>query len=439
MATPPFDFSPKQQIPLDALANAYQNKAKIEMDMKVQQAALDQQKINNMKTVFEGAAGMVSDLVEQSKQKQMKDALFAWMKVGDTKTYGQGKMSVAPGITEADSGLTVPDTAPAREIPSGMAPQGALRDTKAYKDELLSRYMQAYPKEGAETMSKILQNQIAPKDLSEKNRYQQSTMQYRDKSGKMRTVQVTFDTATGQQVDPRTLVPITAGTDLDSLPERGYAQTLRPAGFTADGREIVADARSGEKFVLTEAGYEPYDGRIFPKTENLPVSFVDAKGELEYTKDLLGGIKERFDPAVVGPIASRVANLKQYVEGLSDEEYTKFQGDLAELKNATIRAITGAQLNKDEVPRILAQLPDDRKSPTAFMAQWERVIQRLDQRIGTKEREFGRAGYVQRGQPVSEAELSGILDKKIPTKKTVTPKDQPKDIESALRQILPRK
>jgi hypothetical protein len=72
----------------------------------------------------------------------------------------------------------------------------------------------------------------------------------------------------------------------------------------------------------------------------------------------------------IGPAAGRWNTLQQVIPGFKgDPTFAALNTDIATLKNATVRAITGAQMNKDETPRILAQIPTEMDKPEVFMAK----------------------------------------------------------------------
>jgi hypothetical protein len=252
-------------------------------------------------------------------------------------------------------------------------------------------------------------------------RYQQSALEFTDDTGRTITVATTFDTQSGQQLNPMTNQPITSNEDLKGLVARGYAQSMRPAGYDSEGREVVASARDGSKYIVElgedgQKSYTAYNDRIFQRLENPPATFTVAIAELGSAGELLKTITESFDPAFAGPVAARAGKLSRFVEALTDQQRVEFYGNVAEYKNSIIKAITGAQMSEIEARRIVQQIPDENASPTAFLAGVKRAYDMTNRRLSQMERAIQRSGGVVRGEnetAISEEDLTALIDKKL--------------------------
>jgi hypothetical protein len=370
------DFSYKSGVPNELVA-AYQQKAQQEEQMRMNQEALKQQKIKTVQDTFTAGAGVVSNIMEFNKQKQMVDAQQAL-----TGLFSRGS-----------------------EQEYAKSPE--------YRQELQSLVTKAFPKEAGKEAAEAAFAQLNPKSLSQKGTYQQSGLEVAGPDGRPVTVATNFDTTTGKHYNPITGQEVKTPEDLKGLLPRGYAQSTRGAGYTAGGQEVVADARSGKKFVYDEDGeLEEYTGKIYPRLENIPSGIADALSELTYSQEVLGRIKDSFDPKFVGPIAARAGKISQYVENLTDEQRVEFYGNVAEYKNSIIKAITGAQMSELEAKRIIQQIQNENASPKAFMAGLERASKATQQRLTAKEKGLGSRGYITRREVNPEA-LSAEMDKKL--------------------------
>ena len=97
----------------------------------------------------------------------------------------------------------------------------------------------------------------------------------------------------------------------------------------------------------------------------------------------LDRIKELFNPAYVGPIQGRLgearsASLEAGTPGaITDPDQHEFYSQVTNVKNAAIKAITGAQMSEPEAKRIMGQLPVPTFSSGRFMSNLEVMQQSL--------------------------------------------------------------
>lgn len=372
------DFTMKNYVDPASIASLYQRKAMAEQEAARQ---AKQQEIDNVFRAVPLITGAIDDAIKVSKDRQARDVVNALSSLASTFR------------------------------PAGAPEVGPLTEPHTQQQQALGLATKIAPDKMAE---KLINNQF-PKETNPGSRYQQSAIETVGPDGAPQTVFVTFDTQTGQQINPQTGQPITASSDTKGLPKKGYAQSYRNAGFTKDGKEVVANARTGEKFTLEEGKPVPYTDKIYPKLENVPTGMTDAVAELKYSQTVLDRITQSFDPDYVGPVAARAGKVSKFVDALTEEQRIEFYGNVAEYKNSIIKAITGAQMSEVEAKRIIQQIPDDNASPRAFLAGLKRASIATNQRIAAKQRAMKDAGYVSRGEPINDEELNKAIDEKFGT------------------------
>lgn len=162
------DFSYKGEVPFASIVSAYQQKVQQEEQMKMNQEALKQQKINNVKDIFTQGAGLVSTLTEHNKQKQMKEAQNALVNLlgqgSDKITTPQmvpAQSSMVPQLQEAKIGDTVQDYS----------------KTPEYKSQLASLVTKAFPEDAGKEVAKAAfgslygpkQGVLSGRDIQQKN------------------------------------------------------------------------------------------------------------------------------------------------------------------------------------------------------------------------------------------------------------------------------
>lgn len=90
--------------------------------------------------------------------------------------------------------------------------------------------------------------------------------------------------------------------------------------------------------------------------------------------DQLDRLEQMFESEggkdVVGPIEGRARSIGQQIPGVPvNEQFSNLEAATAAFRNATIKAITGAQMNKQEEGRILAQIPGMNDKPNVWRAK----------------------------------------------------------------------
>lgn len=387
------DFKVQNQIDPTALASVMQRKSAMEQEQANADRAERNSRVSRiLEAVVTGqqiASNMMSLAESRREAKGMRDASAILNEPAPTaKTSTLGEVEVKPSPEQEQS----------------------------KQDRLRAALLQASGKAGALQM---LKSQI-PDTTSQKGRFQQAALEYKTPEGRSIPVATKFDTESGKHYNPVTGEEITSQEQLKGMLARGYAQSTRSAGYTADGEEVVADVRTGEKFTTStdENGNKvnkPYNGTIYPKLENPPEGFTQAVAELGNSERVLKSIVESFDPKFVGPL-SPIKNMTKYLDSLTDEKRVEFNGNVAEYKNSIIKAITGAQMSEIEARRIVQQIPDSNASPTAFMAGVKRAYDMTSRRIQEQEKAIKRSGGIVRGErdvAITEEDLTALIDKKL--------------------------
>jgi hypothetical protein len=79
----------------------------------------------------------------------------------------------------------------------------------------------------------------------------------------------------------------------------------------------------------------------------------------------------------LGPLAGRLASGSLMLPG-ADQGFAEFAAEVATLKNAVIKATTGAAMSEPEAQRIMSQVPDLTNQPAVFKARLTSTIRNLE-------------------------------------------------------------
>jgi len=403
-----------------AFASVLQRKRAAEDQNAQEEQRRKDERLTRVLQAVQGGQQIANSMMANAEKKQK-------LKAAEQQVQAQNELASLVGSPEPQMpSPTVSSTAGASQgnplgtdIPVMPSPE-QMKGFEDSKAERTRRLNAALFKVNPEQFSKEMAQARFPNSTALQDRFQQSTMQYRDKAGQLVTVATTFDKTSGQQLNPLTREAISSPEALEGLVEKGYAQELKPAGFSLDGTEIVRD-RKGAKFTSSfdESGtpiLTPYEGPAYPRLENPPAKFTEAVAEFGNAKIVLKDIATSFDPNFVGPVAARAGKMSKFVGSLTDEQQVKFYGNVAEYKNSIIKAITGAQMSETEAKRIVQQIPDENAAPKAFLAGLQRAYVMTDRRLKQMEMAVKRSGGVVRGEdesPISEEELQNLINEKL--------------------------
>jgi hypothetical protein len=117
-----------------------------------------------------------------------------------------------------------------------------------------------------------------------------------------------------------------------------------------------------------------------------------------------------YKPEYVGPYAGRYNTLAAtgLVPGLSTPQgYTDFSAADAELRNDVIKAITGAQMNKNEEARIANQIPTKNDTPEMWQSKYTRTLRRVQTVQLLKDRQIGLSNF-------TVDQIDAMIDGKMP-------------------------
>jgi hypothetical protein len=147
----PIDLRFQSNAPMAAIIQAYQNKAEMQEKMKMDQNAIENQNINRIAGVFQGAASLTSGLVQQAEQRQRMAALMTQVdKGGISVPVAQPtgpNASVEPSAPFADTEGQAPQQPPQMQL---------LKDTPEWQSRTRELALSAFPKQAGEALSKSL-------------------------------------------------------------------------------------------------------------------------------------------------------------------------------------------------------------------------------------------------------------------------------------------
>lgn len=391
-----------------SIIDAIVQKPMRESQLKSEQQDRFNSQLNNVQQIADQASKTVQSFVEASKQRQKQDAMNTLASI----LSRSGEM--VPGETVKASSSFFPGMTQAQgSIPFNKTPE--------FLSQIASQLPKAAPEQFGREISERAAKALFPDEQGGRplgrGAFQQSAMQVNDpKTGRLKTVAVMFDGQSGKYFNPLTREEITSEAELQNLPEKGFAQTESPDGFTSDGRQIVRNRSGSLSTVESDGTHKPYSGVVYKQIENAPSAFMESLSDLSYSQNVLKRMAETFNPEFVGPIAAKAGNMTKYLDALTDDQRVQFYGDYAEYKNSIIKAITGAQMSEVEAKRIIQQIPDINASPEAFVSGLKRAYASAESRIKSKQEALKRNGFALRSEfesPISSESLNEMFDQKL--------------------------
>jgi len=122
-----------------------------------------------------------------------------------------------------------------------------------------------------------------------------------------------------------------------------------------------------------------------PEEPKLAAGLTDTVARLDQALGIGDQLRADVDESWLGPVAGRATELSIKTPGIAtSEKLARFYANTATLKNATIKAITGAQMSEGEAERIMQQIPDFSDKPGVWkekLAASERNLKMLKKRI----------------------------------------------------------
>jgi len=161
----------------------------------------------------------------------------------------------------------------------------------------------------------------------------------------------------------------------------GQAELARTKAQTEEAQARTAEIRGGKVVPFQEGGgiavVKP-GGKVEivqatgPKPVPLSATERNALTEEQALADQLVSIGRQYQPAYVGLVTGRVHGKLEPIGGLSGEE-SKFRASVQELRNKTLRMMSGAAVTPSESTRIEGQLPGVNNAPSVFEARLEQT------------------------------------------------------------------
>lgn len=132
----------------------------------------------------------------------------------------------------------------------------------------------------------------------------------------------------------------------------------------------------------------------------LPAAAAEKLGGLEALKNNIASVKELYGwgtPAKkagwVGPVAGRIGAIEEKYTGTASDEQVRFYAYVRDMKDALLRARSGAQINEQEYKRLVAFLPDETSPSSTFEARLQRFDDELTNIITTKTKALSEGGF----------------------------------------------
>lgn len=148
--------------------------------------------------------------------------------------------------------------------------------------------------------------------------------------------------------------------------------------------------------VPTSEGMLPISGRTGKQVgapiggKTLPSEQITAQQQIGTLKETISQIKELYKPEYIGPIAGRVAEIKESTVGIPEDQ-AKFNAATAQAQNTLVYLMSGKQINEQEYERLKRQLPDKNLPESVFKARLNEFERTLDSII--QQRASASGGY----------------------------------------------
>jgi hypothetical protein len=132
----------------------------------------------------------------------------------------------------------------------------------------------------------------------------------------------------------------------------------------------------------------------------IPISELSKNAGLEALLTDIGKVKTLYGWGTpqkrsdwVGPIAGRTGELRERYTGGASTDQVTFYSYVRDMKDALLRARSGAQINEQEYKRLVGFLPDEKINSKSFEARLQRFEDELNNILSTKQKVFGAGGY----------------------------------------------
>ena len=356
------DFSMKPTVDISGIAQVLQKKRIAEIEAKQAQRT---QRMNELTQTVSLASNLASNMVEYSKEKQKKAFI---------SSLGE---ALAATVPEKATPMVGPLGPTQQERPNVMTPDVA-------KQNLMRAATPVAPDKAGDYAFKLANPALGNDSL------QFQRMTFKGTDGKTKTINV--GVMGTQLVNPVTKSAFT-GTpaEVDAMPEYGFVEREEYAGTDADNNPVFRNAVSKETYTKDAAGQPvPYRGAILPKLQNPSDGMSDKVMFIAETRSNLGEAIKAFEPDFTGPVAGRVASVKEWFNGLTNEKQVEFNQFIEEINLIKRNAMFGATLTEGEKKAFDTIALDRNVSPTAFMAR----LKALERKLGNKEKALMKSAKV---------------------------------------------
>lgn len=115
-------------------------------------------------------------------------------------------------------------------------------------------------------------------------------------------------------------------------------------------------------------------GTLNPLNKSLPADISQQLGDFDTLSGQLQTVKDTYKPEFVGPVQARTGELAQTVDlpsvGLgADPLRSDFYSNINSIRNQLLYLRSGKQINEKEYERLLAELPNEKRSDIDFAAK----------------------------------------------------------------------
>ena len=124
----------------------------------------------------------------------------------------------------------------------------------------------------------------------------------------------------------------------------------------------------------------------------IPSDQVSKLADLDTLQKQIDDTRRLFKPEYVGPIAGRYGTTKEKVVDIPEDQ-VKFYATVKDMKDALLRARSGAQINEQEYKRLVSFLPDENLPSGNFAARLSRFQNLVNQITASKKDEISAGGY----------------------------------------------
>lgn len=357
------DFSMKPSVDISGIASILQRKKIAEIEAQQAQRA---QRMNELSTTIGLASNLASNMVEHSKERQ-KQAFI--------KSLSE---SMAASVPLQDDGQP---------------------NTKQMS--LMQDATRVAPDKAADYAFKLANPTLGNDSLG----FQRMT--FTGSNGKTKTLNV--GVLGTQLVNPLTLKPFSGSPEeVDTMPEYGFVEREEYAGTDEQGNPVYRNPVENTTYVKDAQGNPvPYRGPIMPKLANPGEAMTNKVQFIGETRDILNEAIEKFEPAFVGPVAGRVAPIREWFSGMTDEKQVEFNQLLGEIDAIKRHELYGSALSVGEQAFFNQISLNTKISPEAFLARLKAAKRKLDLKEKNLLRAAKATGKVIRGtgaQPVDLGE-----------------------------------